>query len=319
LWFVAIDNLEATYRLFDRHRGEVQQRLDRASDLLVLLGDASEELLDGSLLVVGVVVELHHLLLQSIKTESKVINVLTWLEGQVLSLLAKCMQRGLAGAVAADACRGDGISSLFGSPLLRKRELHLGWDCSNEGIQHPLILVVIDVAVPNCFPHVPHLEPYPHHRDPLDVVGLGEGRSPAAKTDIPDNGLDPMVTMIPVRGGRATPLVKAVIFVNAAIGGSAPVWAAVAVGSTSIARAPARSAAGASAPMRAATTAPLGVCGCPLRRLLLRCLPRQLEFVVSVVVGRNRAVGATIVQSLELCRRRTCCIRRRFYFCPYCC
>jgi hypothetical protein len=45
--------------------------------MLVFLGDAPEELLDGSLLVVGVVAELHHLLLQSVKTESKVINVLT--------------------------------------------------------------------------------------------------------------------------------------------------------------------------------------------------------------------------------------------------
>jgi hypothetical protein len=91
LWFAAIDDLEATYRLFDRHRGEVQQRLDRASDLLVLLGDAPEELFNGSLLAVGVVAELHHLLLQNVKTESEVINVLTWLEGQVLPLLAKCL------------------------------------------------------------------------------------------------------------------------------------------------------------------------------------------------------------------------------------
>jgi hypothetical protein len=80
-----------TYLLFDRHCGEVQQRLDRASDLLVLLGDAPEELLDGSLLAVGVVAELHHLLLQSVKTESEVINVLTWLKGQVLPLLVKCL------------------------------------------------------------------------------------------------------------------------------------------------------------------------------------------------------------------------------------
>jgi hypothetical protein len=36
--------------------------IDRASDLLVLLRDAIEELLDGSLLVVGVIAELHHLL-----------------------------------------------------------------------------------------------------------------------------------------------------------------------------------------------------------------------------------------------------------------
>jgi hypothetical protein len=126
MWFTAIDDLEATYCLFNRHRGEVQQRLDRASDLLVLLGDAPEELQDSSLLAVGVVAELHHLLLQSVETESKVINVLTWLEGQVLSLLTKCLQRGLAGAVAANACRSDGVPGFLGSPLLEKRELYLG-------------------------------------------------------------------------------------------------------------------------------------------------------------------------------------------------
>jgi hypothetical protein len=71
-----------------------------------------------------------------------------------------------------------------------------------------------------------------------------------------------------------------------------------------------------SAPVRAAATSPLGVRDCPLR-----CLPRQLELVVSVVVGRNRAIGATGAQSLELCRHRTRCIHRRccFYFCPCCC
>jgi hypothetical protein len=66
------------------------------SDLLVLLRDAPEELLDGSVLVVGVIAKLHHLLLQNVKTKSKVINVHTWLEGQVLPLLVKCLQRGLA-------------------------------------------------------------------------------------------------------------------------------------------------------------------------------------------------------------------------------
>jgi hypothetical protein len=120
LWFIVIDDLEVTYCLFDRHRGEVQQRLDRTSDLLILLGDAPEELLYGSLLAVGVIAELHHLLLQSVETESKVINVLTWLEGQVLPLLAKCLQRGLASAGAADSCRNDDVPGLLGSPLLRK-------------------------------------------------------------------------------------------------------------------------------------------------------------------------------------------------------
>jgi hypothetical protein len=187
----------------------------------------------------------------------------------------KCLQRGLAGVVAADECRSDDVSSLLGSLLLRKRELHLRRDCSNEGIQRPSILIVIDIAVSNCFPHVPHLEPYPHHHGPLNVVGLGEGRPPAAETNVSDNGLDLMVTMVPVRGERVAPPIKTVISVNP------------------VARATARSATGASAPVRAATTAhPLGVRGYLLCRLLPRCLPRQLKLIVSVVIGRNRAAGA---------------------------
>jgi hypothetical protein len=150
--------------------------------------------------------------------ESKVINVLTWLEGQVLPLLVKCLQRGLAGTVAVDACHNNGIPGLLGTLLLGKRELHLGWDDSNEGIQRPSILVVVDVAVPNCFPHVPHLEPYPHHRGPLNVVGLSEGRPPNAWTDVLDNDLDLAVTMVPVWGGRAAPPVKAAISIDPAAG-----------------------------------------------------------------------------------------------------
>jgi hypothetical protein len=41
---------------------------------------------------------------------------------------------------------------------------------------------------------------------------------PAAGTDVPDNGLDPMVTMVLVRGGRAAPTIKAAISVNSAAG-----------------------------------------------------------------------------------------------------
>jgi hypothetical protein len=270
---------------------------------------------DGSLLVVGVITKLHHLLLQSVETESKVINVLTWLKDQVLPLLVKCLQRGLTDAVATDACGSDGVPGLLGSPLLGKRELHLRRDCSNEGIQRASILVVVDVAIPNCFPHVPHLEPYPHHRDPLDVVGLGEGRLPTVGIGVPDNGLDPMVTMVPVRGGRVAPPVKATISVDLAAGASVPVWAAAAVRGTTAARAPARSTAGAFAPVWATATTPLGVHGCPLC-----CLPRQLELVVFVTVGRNRVAVATGTQSLELCCRRTRCICRRCcFFCPCCC
>jgi hypothetical protein len=205
----------------------------------------------------------------------------------------KCLQRGLAGAVAADACRSDGVPGLLGSLLLGKRELHVRWDCSKVGIQRPLILIVVNVAVPNCFSHVPHLEPYPHHRGPLDVVGLGEGRAPTVGTDVPDNCLDPMVTMVPVRGGRAAPLVKAAISVDPATGASTLVCAAAAVEGTDAARAPTWSAVDASVPVWVAATAPLGVRGCPLHRLLSRCLPRQLELVIGVAVGRDRATGAT--------------------------
>jgi hypothetical protein len=87
-----------------------------------------------ALLIIGVITELQHLLQQSVEVKSKVINILTWLEGQVLPLLAKCLQCGLAGTVAADAGRSDGILGFLGSLLLGKRKLHLRWDCSNEGI-----------------------------------------------------------------------------------------------------------------------------------------------------------------------------------------
>jgi hypothetical protein len=126
---------------------------------------------------------------------------------------------------------------------------------------------------------VPHLESYPHHRGPL------EGRLPNVGTNVPDNGLDPAVTMVPVRGGRAVQPVKGAISVDLAAGASTPVWAAVVVGGTAAAHSPARSAAGVSAPVWAAATAPLGVRGCPTRRLLSRCLPRQLELVVGATVS----------------------------------
>jgi hypothetical protein len=112
---------------------------------------------------------------------------------------------------------------------------------------------------------VPHLESYHYHRDPLDVVGLGEDRSPNVGTDVVGNGFYPAVTMVPDRGERATPPIKIAISVDLAIGASAPVWAAAAIGGTTAAHAPAWSVDGVSAPVWAVTTAPLGVRGCPLR------------------------------------------------------
>src|SRR3954471_1859035 len=166
-------------------------------------------LLDSSLLVVGVIAELHHLLQESIETESKVIHVLTWLEGQVLPLLAKSLQGGLAGAVAAYAGCSDGVPSLLGSPLVGKRELHFGRDCSDEGGQRASILMVVDVAMLDRLPHVPHLEPDPHDRGPLDVVGFGEGRPPRTGTNFPDHSPDPVEAVVLVVPAAAAAAVHA--------------------------------------------------------------------------------------------------------------
>jgi hypothetical protein len=133
----------------------------------------------------------------------------------------------------------------------------------------------INIAIPKCFPHMSHLESYPHHHGPLDVVGLGEGRPPNAGTDVPDNGLDLVVTMVPVRGGRVTPPVKAAISIDPAVGAFTPVWAAP----------PTWSIGGASTPIWATAIAPLGVRGCPLRCVLSHCLSRQLELVVDAIVS----------------------------------
>jgi hypothetical protein len=81
---------------------------------------------------------------------------------------------------------------------------------------------------------VANLEPYPHHCGPLDVVGLGEGMPPTAGTDFPDHGLDPTVTMVPIRGGRVAPPLEVAISVDPStatrctVGASAPIWATAA-------------------------------------------------------------------------------------------
>jgi hypothetical protein len=71
-------SLSTTLRRLIASSIDIVERSSRDSiDLLVLLGDATKELLDGSLLDIGVVAKLHHLLQRSVETESKVINVLT--------------------------------------------------------------------------------------------------------------------------------------------------------------------------------------------------------------------------------------------------
>jgi hypothetical protein len=61
---------------------------------------------------------------------------------------------------------------------------------------------------------VANLEPYSHHHGPLDVVGLGEGRPPTTGIDVPDNGLGPTATMVPIWGERVAPPVEAAISVD---------------------------------------------------------------------------------------------------------
>jgi hypothetical protein len=106
-----------------------------------------EELLDSSLLVDVVVTVPCQLLHQGVEAESKVVDVLTWLESRVLPLLTQLLKRGLAGAVAADACRGDGILGILGGPLVRERGVHLlRRNSSKKRLQRPPILVEVGVA-----------------------------------------------------------------------------------------------------------------------------------------------------------------------------
>jgi hypothetical protein len=60
---------------------------------------------------------------------------------------------------------------------------------------------------------VPHLEPDLNDCGPLNVVGLGEGRPPA----IPDDGRDPVVTLVPVWGEGAAPPVRGALSVAPAL------------------------------------------------------------------------------------------------------
>jgi hypothetical protein len=119
--------------------------------------------------------------------------------------------------------------------------------------------------------------------------------------------------MVPVRGGRATPSVKAAISVNPVVGVSAPV--------TAVACALARSTAGASVPVWAAATVLLGCVAAQcascshvvfLASLSLLSLSSSAETELSALLARRVSSSATT---------RMRCIRRRrcFYFYPCCC
>jgi hypothetical protein len=78
--------------------------------------------------------------------------------------------------------------------------------------------------------------------------------------------------------------IKVAISVDLATGVSVPVWAVAAIGGTAP-HAPTRSVTDMSVPIWAAATAPLRVRACPLRRLLSRYLPHQLQLIIGAAVG----------------------------------
>jgi hypothetical protein len=64
--------------------------------------------------------------------------------------------------------------------------------------------MVVDVTVLYCLSQVPHLEPDPHDRGPLDIVGFGEGRPPDTGANAPDHGLDPIEAAVLEDGRHAS-------------------------------------------------------------------------------------------------------------------
>jgi hypothetical protein len=163
---------------------------------------------------------------------------------------------------------------------------------------------------------MPHLEQYPHHRGPLDVVGLGEGRPPNTETDVPDNGWDPAVTMVPVRGGRAAPPVKTVTSVDPAVDTSTPVWATAAIG----ARPPCAPPPGVPpARLRPSGLPPPRPWGCTTAHCAACSHATSLASLSSSSVPPS--AETELLMLLPHRGRRTRCIHRRryFYFCPCCC
>jgi hypothetical protein len=145
---------------------------------------------------------------------------------------------------------------------------------------------------------MPHLELYPHHRSPLNVVGLGEGRPPAAGADVPDDSLVLVVTTVSNRGERAMSPVKAALSVD-------PSAATVCASSRSATAVHASSRSTASVSASVWVVAAL-VRGCPLRRSPSCCLPfQQLEARVGAVISSDGAAVAA-AQNLDL---RCCCTR----------
>jgi hypothetical protein len=126
-------------------------------------------------------------------------------------------------------------------------------------------------------------------------VGLGEGRPPTAGTDVRDNGLDPMVTMVPIWGRRVALPVKVRISVdlNATARGTADVSTPI---KAAIMRALDRSTIDVPAPIWFATMrTPKMMHDHPLCRLLLSCLLCQPELVVGAAIGRSRVADASVM------------------------
>ena len=83
-----------------------------------------KELFHDSLLVDASVAEPRQLLLQGVEVENEIVDVLTRLESQVLPLLKQVLKCRPTGAIAVDACGGDGVPGVLGGPLVRNGGLH---------------------------------------------------------------------------------------------------------------------------------------------------------------------------------------------------
>jgi hypothetical protein len=118
-----VHRLQPPSDLLDGEVLEVEEGLDRDPQQGVLLRHGSKQLLHRPLLreIRVSVTMTGHLLLQSGKSKSKVLNLLTGVEGEILPVLANPLQRYTADAVDADARCSDGVPCFLGGSLVSER------------------------------------------------------------------------------------------------------------------------------------------------------------------------------------------------------
>ncbi|OAE22679.1 hypothetical protein AXG93_2675s1120 [Marchantia polymorpha subsp. ruderalis] len=179
---VLVTHLETTRELLDRHGAEIEQALDGAGHLLVLLGDDAQVLEDDHLVVDGIAENLK-LLDQLLQAHPEVVDALTRLEPDGLVLLAQHLGLGLAYAFGADADRLDCVPGL----LCRLLDSEHGDHLLGHRLHFRAIVVVLGFSCFNHIPQMSHLKDHAHEERPRVVVGaaaaspcvLGSEPSPA--------------------------------------------------------------------------------------------------------------------------------------------